>query len=397
MFRFAMIAALLLPLSAAAQSLSDDIAAHGIQAAADRLQAIADPTPADRFALGGVLFLRGVERALQTRYRYALSPELTMIPVLRLPVPPNPAPEPFTPEAVPDLFRALLDDMALVETQMAAIPDDADMGVVMRPADIWFDIDGDGTRGKGEDLYAVLGPMMFSRTGVDAARLPTIEVRFDVADARWLAAYGELIRAVSLTVLAYDPTDAIRKVIETKAKLAEINSGMTMMNALDMNLGSFVDSTAVILLAAAQQPDKAKTAQALTALLHLVDQNRAFWTLVRAETDDDREWIPNDRQHSGLGMTVPQGTGEIWLQVLADAEGALQGKLLVPYWRLAGGAGLNLNRIFLDPPAIDPVGWVQGHAALPYADRGPRMTADSWRRFNDLVEGRGLMFALLLN
>ena len=62
------------------------------------------PTPSERFALGGVRFLGGVERALQLRYAVGLSgglAEMSGLPVLRLPLPENPSPAPFEPEVAP--------------------------------------------------------------------------------------------------------------------------------------------------------------------------------------------------------------------------------------------------------------------------------------------------------
>ena len=49
--------------------------------------------------------------------------------------------------------------------------------------------------------------------------------------------------------------------------------------------------------------------------------------------------LPNDKQQSALGLTLPPGTGAVWLSVLEDAEALLKGTKLAPYWRQRGGWG----------------------------------------------------------
>jgi hypothetical protein len=210
-------------------------------------------------------------------------------------------------------------------------------------------------------------------------------------------AYADLLAAVGNAVLAYDPTEAILRVVSTDATLAEINRDLPMLNAMDMNFGRFVDAFAVVDQALRQPPDAARAADAHAGMLAMIGHNRDFWRLVRAETDDVLEWVPNDSQASALGLRMPEGAGDTWLAVLSDAELVLQGRLLAPYWRLGDGAGLNVQKMFLDPRPVDLVGWVQGFAALPYAERGPRISAENWRQFDRLMQGQGMLFAAWLN
>lgn len=387
----------LLPLPATAQGISAEIGQSGIAATRDRLAALTAPDDAERFALGGLLFLGGVEDALQARYAHAFSPELGVIPVLRLTVPENPAPEPFRADLVAEIFAGLTADMAAARAQLAAIPEGSDFGLELRPADLWFDIDGNGARGAGEDFYDVLGMALFGGTRFDPAGLDAITIRFDLADSRWLQAYAALVEGVAEVVLAFDPTVAIAEVMQAKRDLAAINDGQPMFNALDMNLGSFVDTAAAIQRALAQQPDRARAARALERLGEVVRFNRDFWRLSGLETDDRNEWIPNPAQHSALGLEMPDGAGAQWLAVLADAERLLQGELLLPYWRLSEGAGLNLRRMFEDPRPVDLFAWVQGIGALPYAEAGTRIDSQSWRAFDRMMQGRGMLFAVFFN
>ena len=61
-----------------------------------------------RLGLGVIQFIQAIEHLSQGLYRYGLkSPESFMVPVLRLPVPENPNPQPITYED----FRRLLQDL----------------------------------------------------------------------------------------------------------------------------------------------------------------------------------------------------------------------------------------------------------------------------------------------
>ena len=74
MFRSVIAALFLTAASAAAQDsprISQQIAKTGLAATAQSLSGAS--APSDRFALGGVLFLRAVEKTLQTRWRQGAS------------------------------------------------------------------------------------------------------------------------------------------------------------------------------------------------------------------------------------------------------------------------------------------------------------------------------------
>ncbi len=75
----------------------------------------------------------------------------------------------------------------------------------------------------------------------------------------------------------------------------------------------------------------------------------------------------------------------------------LQGDRLIPHWRFGAEAGINLRKLFENPPAIDLVTFIQGEGLLPYAEKGPRMSMDAWNDFERLVSGDAVLFALFLN
>lgn len=388
-----MLLALALALPALAQgTTSAEIAARGIVPVADRLAALPAPTAEDRFALAGLRFLGAVERALHLRWRKGMSADATDLPIFRLEIAENPAPEPFMPQDVPDLLRALDADMAAARTALAGL-EAADFGLEIRLGDLWFDVNGNGTRDAAEDVLAIAGPSL-GRGGPDMA---DVVVRFDTADAAWLAAYTHLLQGFASLALAFDPAPGIARVLDGQAQMRALQGTAPPENALDMMFGRQVDRLAMVVFTLQRQPDPALTRAARDHLLAMVAANRRFWALVQAETDNRAEWVPNDRQVSALGLDMPPGTGAAWQAVLADAEALLTGQKLIPHWRLGPGAGINLARMMDDPAPVDIPAWAQGSGVLPWAETGPRVTPEAWRAFTRIVGGDSVLFALLLN
>lgn len=380
-------------------SLTAEIAATGLTATEARLAALPSPTDADRFALGGVRFLATVEGALQKRWAAGLTDRTAMMPFLRLPISENPAPR-FDPGVITALFRDVSLGMDAAREPLSQIPDAADFGVQINLADLWFDINANTTRDPGEDLMDVAGPMILGWRWADRdPATPAPVIRFDAADAAWLSAYTHLLAGLSDVVLAYDPTAAITKVTETRAALLALQSlpSDTDDYGYDAQFGEWIDVAYVVVDALNQQPDAARAASAQAHLRAMVADNRAFWTRVATETDSAAEWLPNDAQTSALGLVLPPGTGAAWLAVLTDLEAILNGDLLIPYWKLDAGAGVNVGAMFTDPRPIDLAGWIQGTDALPYLQRGQLADGASLDAFNGLVEGEAMLFSVFLN
>ncbi len=383
-------------LSAPSQDWSAALAADGLARTEAALSALAAPTPDDRFALGGVRFLRGIEQALQLRWQLGAVEEIAPLPILRLDLPLNRAPEPMRASLVAEIFGGALAQMALAETTLAAIPEGADIGLTIRLEDLWFDITGDGQRGIGEDLLP-LALDNFTMPWSEPGGLTSTSIRFDSADVFWLRAYGQLISGLSSFVLAFDPTAATARLMaaadDEKTRLASPNP-----SAIDeFDVSGWVDKAASAILALRQQPDPALTRQSRAHLMQMVALNRQFWRAVATETDNQEEWIPNARQTAALGFDMPADTDVVWLGVLSELEQLLDGKLLVPHIALPPEAGINIAAWMENPNPLDLVGWIQGMDALPYAERGPMITGTAWTAFEQLVGGRGVLYALLLN
>ena len=395
MFKSVIAALFLSAATAAAQDVSHvstTIAQTGLAATADSLQGAT--TPDDQMALGAVLFLRGIETALQTRWRHSMTATGSFVPVLRLPVPPNPNPEPFAPGMVASLFTTLSTNLADARVALETITDTDQASLTLALDDLWFDIDMNGARGPREGMLQIAGASIGMRMPA-VGTAPT--VRFDTADAAWLAAYTHFLSAVGEVVLAFDPTEQIQRVQDASTAMAALGGGSNYGNAYDMQFGTEIDLAAMAYFSLQQQPDPAHTRAARAHLLGMIRQNRIFWARVDAETDNFAEWIPNARQTSALGITVPPETGATWQAVLADAEDLLEGRKLLPFWRMKTGAGINLKRLLDDPIPVDIVEWLHGIALLRYAENGERVSIENWRLFRSLVRGDAMLFAIWLN
>jgi hypothetical protein len=394
------LAVLLLSCASGAMAQTDvsaQIATSGLRATETALTALADPTPSDQFALGGVRFLAAIETALQTRYRTGLSTTLTDladIPVLRLPIPENPAPEPFNGAVIETMFAQISTDMTGAIFALAMVDDTSDVKVVINTADVWFDINNSGRREAGEGLIEVTGMALNNGFALDFAPV----IRFDTADAAWLSAYAHLLAGVSETVLAFGPAEAIDKIRASIPALAALNPRPDPNDySYDAEFGNYVDIAAMVLGAIEGQPDVTHSRAAHAHFLAMIDDNQLFWTRVAHETDNEAEWIPNKRQDSALGFEFPADTGAVWLRVLADAKAVLNGDLLIPHWRMGDGAGINLAMIMENPPPVDLIGMIQGVDLLPYAQTGRLISWESLARFDQLVQGDAGLFMVILN
>ena len=393
--------ALTLASPVAAQTLSQEIGANGIAPTLARLKAQPEPALEDLFAIGGLHFLSAVERALQTQWRTGSDQvtgnagDMLGLPFLRLPVPPNPAPEPFNGAVITQLFTDIDADMAAARTALAALPEGEEFGLDLTFSDLWFDVNMNGSREPEEDAMTILGPQLLGWQWQERdPATPPLTVRFDAADAAWLMAYTHVLSGTANTILAYDPAASIDRVLATRAAF-----GLTPPPEYSMYFvfETFADAFAMLEGAVNQKPDAARAKAAKDHFLAMIAENRRFWAAVKAETDNDREWIPNDSQTSALGIVLPPGTGDTWLGVLADGEALLQGRLLIPYWRGGAGQGLNLGRMFDEPAPISITGWIQGWSAVPYLEKGPVIDSTSFRQFEALMGGNAGLMMVFLN
>lgn len=380
-----------LPVTAAAD-ISDMIAAQGLAATEADLAAREAPSGTERMGLAATRFLRGIETAWQARYRVGATQGIAPLPVLSSELPENPNPAPFEPGFINDLFAALAVSMEGARAPLEA-PLGTDDALVLRLEDLWLDVDQNGQRDEDEGLENLAAAALGMWSDFEGA-----EIRFDAADAAWLSAYTHLIGAVAELVLAFDPQPEIARMIDTRAALAaQWDSIDPETYRPSRGFESYADLAQVMLSTLRHQPDPARVTAAAGHLREMLAQNRRFWQDLAAETDHDREWIPNDAQQAALGFELPPGTGPAWLAVLADGEKLLDGARLIPHWRFAPGHGIDLSAWIAAPTPLDAAGWISGADAMGFAAEGPLVDARALEQFENLIGGNGPLYMLLLN
>ena len=389
--------------SAAAQDYSAQFGDLGISGTVAALSAIESPTPSDRFALGGALFLQGIETTFQERYRVGINDLNMGIPGLSTVLHVNPTPDPFTPDVITNLFAQIATSMDSAQEAMAPITDDDAVSVTLDLNQIWFDINANGIRDESEDLLPIMVPLFVSPWEV-AETLATLEqaggapvITFDTADAAWLQAYTHVFSGTAEMVMAFDPTEVIAKVRTNAETIANLRNGPAMAIFMSEGDETIADLITIVLGVLEQEPDPTHTRAALDDFRAVIAHNLVFWERVRAETDNKREFIPNATQQSALGMLFPQDIDAAWQAVLSDASSVLEGDLLLPHWRTGAGVGINLNAWLQNPSALDVIGVIAGTDLAPYMETGPLVSATSIADFNRVTGGNFALFALTLN
>jgi len=370
------------------------LASDGL-AAADAALAGRAQTPETSFQLGGVRFLRAIETILQTRYD-SYDGSVPFIPGMAAPLPANPNAK-FSPDFIESALEAALTHLDGASTALAGAT--AGEFATALPLDaLWFDIDGDRKRAEWESLRVILESL---GAQADWASFDGT-IRFDTADAEWLAAYVHLVSGTSQMVLSVDPTSAIRTVFEGRQKMAEVGA----IGAPDPLFGTddVVDQIAAVLVALDGKPDATRTRKALDHFRSMIAHNRKFWPEMMAETDNDHEWLPNPTQTSPFGIEITTEVAAGWQEVLAELEEMLEGRALIPFWRTPPGAegattgvGINLRRLLTDPPDLNIALLIQGASIAPYLEKGRLVTLNAWGRFGMLTRGDGLLMAAILN
>jgi len=382
-----------IPADSDTRPIGEILAERGL-AAADAALAARQQSPETAFQLGGVRFLRAFETMLQTRYA-SFDGDVGFLPGMRTPLPTNPDAK-FDPAFLENALTSALTHLKGAEAALAPAVN-GEFATSLPLKSIWLDVDRDGKRGDWESLDVLLAGMGASADWSQSDGT----VRFDTADAEWLAAYVHMLSGMSEFVLSLDPTPAIRTVYEGRVRLERAGS-----LAPDPIFGDddVIDQIASVLLTLEGKPDAARTRSALEHFRQMIAHNRKFWPEMMAETDNDHEWLPNPKQTSPFGVVITDEVGSSWQEVLAEIDDILAGRTLIPYWRASysfdtpeRGVGINLRKMLSDPGDMNLVLLIHGAAVAPYLETGRLATMDAWNRFTAMTQSDGLLIALLLN
>ena len=348
-----------------------------------------------RFALGGVQFIRAVEGLAQSLHRHGLeAPRTVSIPVLRLPVPPNPRPDPLTYEEFRRILQRFATDLAAAERTLAEVGD-APVKLPLDLARIRLDLDGDGRVGDDERLWSILA-------GVDpraaGAERESFVVKFDTGDVLWLRGYAHLLMGTAEFWLAHD----FRPMFDASFHLFFPRAQLPVAAALGAVAPSWqegatiADAVAFVHLFNWSTIEPERLAGALAHWSAVPVLSRQSWAAILAETDDDREWIPNPRQTNLFpSLPVTQEHIDAWLGVMDALEAVLAGRTLLPHWRFA--KGVNLKRALLEHKTFDPVMWIAGPGLLPFLEDGPVLTTQGWNETTRVLQGNFFGYAIRFN
>ena len=353
-----------------------------------------------RFALGIVQFLHAVETRMQVFHRYGFKSEGNgMIPITNLPIPPNPKPDPLDYQTARGALQGWVDDLAKVEATLAQVKA-ADVKLRLHFGLIRLDFDGDGHATDQESLWNLYNH--FNRNANSSAEVARIFIlAVDRGDVDWLRGYCHLLTALTDAVLAYDFQELFNRSgyllfdgIKAPEPFLAVKGDPN--NAMYSQILDLVAAVHLTRLPVAE-PERLKSA--LGHLESMVSLSRSSWQFILAETDDDREWVPNPKQST----VVPEGkvTEEMvqtWTDFLDEFGAILKGERLVPFWRGDDPKrGLNVRRIMTDPRPFDLVLWVQGTALVPFLEEGEVTKPETWSRINRIFRGEFIGFAIWFN
>ncbi len=408
---------LLLPLSAASaaepQAATALFAAKTVterNAALTTLEAAASSDPASAYAAGAGEFFTALEILAGGLHRHGFeSPQSFMLPLMRLPVPENPNPEPLTYEQFRAVLVAFRDRLEKSAATLGSVPADADIGMVIDLTHVGIDLNENGNIAPDESIAAIMAAL--SRGGISSdAAAPSLAFRFDRADGYWLQGYAEFLMAQADFWLAHDfrsTFDGSFHMLFPRAKLplqdilVPLDGGMGGgILSSEWRLADFISMVHLINWPVVE-PERRQAAR--RHLLEMIRLSREDWKAIRAETDNDREWLPGPQQKGEnplTGLEVGEEQVQAWLATLTMAEDLLEGRKLLPHIRITAGTGqgINMKRFFDEPKPFDLVLSITGPSIAPYVEEGEIVTSDEFDQIQRQFGGAGfLTFALWFN
>lgn len=351
-------------------------------------------------ARGIVAFVAGVERLGQALHRHGLETTrggvLMQLPILRMPVEPNPNPEPLDYQMYRAILQGLFDDMAKADTLLAQGLG-SEVKLTIDLTKVRADLNNDGSAAGAESLGAIL--QLMTQTADANVPAPDLRFTFDKADVLWLRGYIQFITAAAQFGLSIDFEDSFNKTAHAYFPRAGLPMAQDLLTPAQAY--GYVDNSVGDLIAMVHllnwnvvEPDRLKDVR--LRLKRLAELSRESWKSARAETDNDNEWLPNSKQTSKLSAApVNDAVIDGWLSVMAEFEMVLEGKKLMPHWRF--NRGFNVMRFFEQSKHIDAVLIIGGVDAIPFLESGPISTSADWENLTRVFQGNFLNYAIWFN
>ena len=421
--------AMLLPTMAHAGEAGDILTEHlyagtlaeGQAALADEA---AQKKPEACFGWAFLKMAEGLEGLAQDFYRYGATTPGTPAAAMLLGIggmpdvagPANSDPEPLTYAALRTVlsdFRADLNAAQQSFECATAGSDGTDFVVPIEVLKVRIDFDGNGTTDDSETLAAFLegmfgefaapAPVAGSGKTKGAPAAPAemdSTIGFDAADSVWLAGYTQIVGVQVDLVLAHDFSvfyDAYLHRVFPRSGLPmqDYSQGGTLIMDPESDAG-IADIIAAIHTLDFPVVDRALFQSIPTQLHHITALSRKNWDLIMAETDDNRELLPNPTQTSLIpDQDVTPEMVAAWRETLDVVDRVIEGDLLIPHWRFK--QGFDLNAFFANSERTDLVLLLTGQGALPYLKDGPIADADSFAAANTVFGENFFNFALWAN
>ncbi|MDX8457734.1 hypothetical protein WDX12_01475 [Mesorhizobium sp. RIZ17] len=371
------------------------------------LEVAAAKDPAAAYAAGAGEFFTALELLAGGLHRHGFeSPKSFMLPLMRLPVPDNPNPQPLTYEEFRAILVAFRDRLEKSAATLGSVPANADIGMVVDLTRAGIDLNEDGVIAPDESFAAIMASL--SRGSIDTSNTaPSLTFRFDRADGFWLQGYAEFLMAQADFWLAHDFRNAFdgsfhmlfpRAKLPLQDALVPPDGGMSgNMFASEWRFADFISLVHLVNWPVIE-PERRQAAR--RHLLEMIRLSRENWKAILAETDNDREWLPGPQQ-KGInpltGLEVGEEQVQAWLATLTVAEDLLEGRVLLPHFRITG-KGINMKRFFDEPKPFDLVLSITGPGIAPYLESGKILSSDDFDQIQRQFGGAGfLTFALWFN
>lgn len=370
--------------------------AEGIVAADEVLKGTPDDGTV-RFGKGILQFLQSVERLSQGLYRYGPSRQARQLPFLRLPVESNTEPEVVTYDGLRKMFEQLQADLEATEKTLGLVK--GEVKVPVRIGTVLLDLNGDGKADDDERFWKIYARMNLQAEQATEEIAKGYVIAFDTTDAIWLRGYCHLLSALDEFLLAHDWKEAFERTAHLFFARAETKySKLFGDEQSDQFMEPILDLIAFIHLIRFPVDEPARMKSALNHIEQMLELSGEMFEAALAETDDDREWIPNPNQKGVIpGVEVSEEMVAGWSEFLDEAKGLFAGKKLIPHWRIRTGEGINLRKVFEEPTSFDLILWIQGTAAVPYLEKGELTKLETWTRLDRIFRGEFIGFAIWLN
>jgi hypothetical protein len=374
-------------LAEAQDALEDHVAAHNDDLA--------------RFQLGTIQVVRAIERLSQDGARYGALNRSMMIPFVRVGgfADTGRRAEPVSYEDVRKMIDRFQKEIVKAEGTLSRI-EDRQLEWNLNLDDLKLDMNGDGQFGEREALGTLF--RMAANRGRTEQSAQDLTVGFDSADVYWLRGYCHLLAALADMILAYDHRQLFE--VTAHAFFAKPQTEFAARHdrsQADANRefwDDLPDLIAAIHLMNFKRSEPERLAAAQEHLLQMVEMSRKSWELIKAETDNNREWIPGANQQSVISnFAMNEQRIDTWYKFLDEAEEVLRGQKLIPFWRRGFDEGVNLHKVFREPRDFDLVLWIQGSAALPYLEHGEKTSPETWSEFQRVFRGEFIGFAAWIN